>query len=63
MGKVQGRNLMGLFALPLGNTKREHILSLIANCKLWLENPDCDYLFGFMQACLDKAKEERDEKH
>jgi hypothetical protein len=54
---------MGLFALPLGSTKREHVLTLMANCKLWLENPDCDYLFDFMQACLDKAKEERDEKH
>ena len=55
---------MGLFALPLGKTKKEHIQSLAANCKLWLEYSDgpydMDYLLTTMQMCLDAAKKSKE---
>ncbi len=51
---------MGLFALPLGQTKIDHIKSLECNVDIWLRyaerNEDLDYLLGFMQMCLDKAR-------
>lgn len=53
---------MGLFCLPLGKTKREHIKSLICNAQMWLDHDekgwshnDMEYLLGCMQLCLDEA--------
>lgn len=52
---------MGLFALPLGDTKLDHIKCLKWNVDTWLEyaerGDDLDYLLSVMQQCLDKAKE------
>lgn len=52
---------MGLFSLPMGKTKLDHIKSLKANVDLWLyyteKDVDLDYLLSAMQICLDKAKE------
>ena len=47
---------MGLFALPMGNTWKENLGNLKANIELLEQYPDADYLFSFMQGCLDKAK-------
>jgi hypothetical protein len=46
---------MGLFALTLEGTWREHLKTLEANIKLLEQYPDAEYLFTFMQACLDEA--------
>jgi len=52
---------MGLFAVDFGETKKEAIESLVANAKIWLEyaekGENLDYLFTFMQQCLDDAKQ------
>ena len=51
---------MGLFALPLGKTKIDHIKSLECNVDIWLRYAeraeDLDYLLGAMQMCLDEAR-------
>ena len=47
---------MGLFALPMGDTWKENLGNLKANIELLEQYPDADYLFSFMQGCLDEAK-------
>lgn len=47
---------MGLYCLPMGVTWNENLKCLEANIELLREYPDADYLFGFMQSCLDEAK-------
>lgn len=49
---------MGLFALAMGKTWQENLKNLVANAELLEEYPDADYLFTFMQSCLDTAKEQ-----
>lgn len=50
---------MGLFAVPLGTTKREAVEALIGNARLWLEEAalgrNTEHLFSFMKTCLDEA--------
>ena len=47
---------MGLFALPVGDTWKENLGNLKANIELLEQYTDADYLFSFMQNCLDEAK-------
>jgi hypothetical protein len=49
---------MGLFALPIGKTWQENLENLTANVELLKEYPDADYLFRFMENCLNTAKDQ-----
>lgn len=49
---------MGYFVLPLGDTWRDHLNSVKGNIKLLEMSPSCDYLFFFMESCLEEAKKD-----
>lgn len=48
---------MGLFAVPLGDTWQEKLDSATANIKLLKDYPDGDYLWSFIDYCIEEAKE------
>lgn len=51
---------MGYFCLALGETWQENLDECIANIELLKTasaESDYSYLFGFMQSCLNEAKE------
>lgn len=53
---------MGYFVLPIYDTWEENLDVLKVNIDLLKDSPDSDYLFIFMQHCLDTAKKQYDEE-